>query len=292
MGAVGRVRAQLSELPNRWSYEEVYEVAGITRQGYAQHSRRVAQRTIESAKVASEVGRIRSKLPWTGGRKLWQALRTRFVEIGVKMGRNRLFQVLGELGLLIRRRQRYARTTNSRHGFAIASNELAGRKLSGAHQAWVSDITYIRTRSGFVYASLITDAYSRKIIGYDVSMSLSIEGSLRALRQAMRQCGHLAGVLHHSDRGVQYCSHAYRSALAKRGMISSMAAVGDPYENAIAERVNGIMKQEFGFDSVFTTLRAVRKALKEAVRLYNTERLHQSLNYCVPAAIHAGGAIP
>lgn len=289
---MGRVRVQLAALPSRWSYEEVYEVAGVTRQGYAQHCRRVAQRASEAGVVVSEVRRIRSKLPWTGVRKLWKALRARFVELGVKMGRNRLFQVLGELGLLIRRKQRYARTTNSRHGFAIASNQIACLELSGAHQVWVSDITYIRTRGGFVYASLITDAYSRKIIGYDVSVSLSIEGSLRALKQAMGQCGRLAGVIHHSDRGVQYCSHAYRSALAKCGMIASMAAVGNPYENAIAERVNGIMKQEFGFDGVFATPRAVRKALKEAVRLYNTERLHQSLNYCVPAAIHAGGAIP
>jgi transposase InsO family protein len=269
----------------------VYAIAGITRQGYAQHCTQKKRRAAVSQVVVGEVQRIRAELPWTGGRKLWKGLRDRFVSLGLKIGRNRLFSILGAYGLLIKRRRQYARTTNSRHGFAIARNELAGLRLSRANQAWVSDITYLRTRSGFVYASLITDAYSRKIIGYDVSTSLSIEGSLRALQQALRQCRKTAGVLHHSDRGVQYCSTAYRQALAKRGVIASMAAVGNPYENAIAERVNGIMKQEFGLDGVFPTLRAARKALKQAVRLYNTRRLHQSLNYCVPDAMHAGQAL-
>lgn len=291
MAAVGRVRVQLDAGQGGWSYEALYAVAGITRQGYAQHCTRKEGRAAASLVVVGEVQRIRAELPWTGGRKLWKGLGERFVALGLKIGRNRLFSILRTYGLLIKRRRQYARTTNSRHGFAIARNELAGLQLSRPNQAWVSDITYLRTRNGFVYASLITDAYSRKIIGYDVSASLSIEGSLRALQQALRQCSTTEGVLHHSDRGVQYCSTAYRQALARRGVIASMAAVGNPYENAIAERVNGIMKQEFGLDGLLPTLRAARKALKQAVGLYNTRRLHQSLDYCVPAAIHAGLAV-
>lgn len=288
---MGRVRVQLDEGRGRWSYEELYAVAGITRQGYAQHCSRMKRRAAVSLTVVAEVQGIRAELPWTGGRKLWKALGDRFAGLGLKIGRNRLFSILRASGLLIKRRRRYARTTNSRHGFAIARNELSGLRPSRPNQAWVSDITYLRTRSGFVYASLITDAYSRKIIGYDVSASLSIEGSLRALKQALGQCRTTVGVLHHSDRGIQYCSRAYRQALADRGVIASMAAAGNPYENAIAERVNGIMKQEFGLDGLISTLRAARKVLKQAVGLYNTRRLHQSLNYCVPAAIHAGLAV-
>lgn len=237
--------------------------------------------------MLEQVRRIRRVLAQTGGRKLWKELRDWFVAQGLKIGRNRLFEILREAGALIRKKRSYVRTTNSAHGFAIAMNHMRGLQIDRAHQVWVSDITYVRTRQGFVYVSLITDAYSRKIIGSDVSASLSIEGSLRALKRAMGQSKDLRGVIHHSDRGVQYCSGAYRQRLASRGMISSMASTGNPYENAIAERVNGILKQEFGFDGTFATLAAVQRALSEAVHLYNTRRLHQSLGYNVPAEVHA-----
>lgn len=283
--AVLRERSRRSA--QRWSSEAVYAVAGITRQGYAQYRHRASERALASAIVISEVQRIRSVLPMSGGRKLWKELGSRRYELGVHIGRNRLFGVLRAQGMLIRPKRSYARTTQSRHGFAVARNEVRGLAITHPNQVWVSDITYIRTRAGFVYASLITDAYSRKIIGYDLSGSLSIEGSLRSLGQAVRQCGHREGVIHHSDRGVQYCSHEYRRFLHTHGILASMTAGGNPYENAIAERVNGILKQEFGLGEVFATAVTARQALREAVELYNTRRLHQSLNYCVPAAIHA-----
>ena len=185
------------------------------------------------------------------------------------------------------KKRKTVRTTNSAHGFGIAPNRITGMSIERSNQVWVSDITYVRTREGFVYVSLISDAYSRKILGWDVSQSLSIEGSLRALACAMRQCENLQGVIHHSDRGVQYSSGAYRELLASRGMLSSMAQAGNPYENAIAERINGIFKQEFGFDGIFATLQAVQRALSEAIALYNTRRRHQSLGYRVPADVYA-----
>jgi transposase InsO family protein len=273
-----------------YSYEALYAIAGMTRQGYTQRRLAEQRRASEAAMVLEQVHAIRRILPRTGGRKLWKALGSWCRAQGVRIGRNRLFSILREAGELIRMKRRYARTTDSAHGFAVAPNRLVGLRVDRPTQVWVSDITYIRTREGFVYVSLITDAYSRKIIGSDVSNSLSIEGSLRSLKRAMGQQRDLSGVIHHSDRGVQYCSGAYRERLASRGMIASMASTGNPYENAIAERVNGILKQEFGLDATFATLVAVRRALAEAITLYNTRRLHQSLGYRIPADVHAKSA--
>jgi len=205
----------------------------------------------------------------------------------IRIGRNRLFEIVRGAGLLIRVKRQGVRTTQSSHGFAVTPNRVQRMQITRANQVWVSDITYVRTREGFVYVSLISDAYSRKIIGSDVSQSLSIEGSLRALQQAMRSQPDVRGVIHHSDRGVQYASGVYRQMLSSRGMVSSMASVGNPYENAIAERINGILKGEFGFNLTFATVAAVRQSLAEAVTLYNTRRLHQSLGYQRPADVHA-----
>jgi transposase InsO family protein len=284
---VTAVRAAIDRGGNTYSYEALYVIAGMTRQGYMQGQARQQRRSDEAGMILEQVGRIRRLLPRTGGRKLWKELGSWCAAQGVKIGRNRLFSILREAGALIRKKRSYTRTTNSAHGFAVAPNRLVGLRIDRSNQVWVSDITYIRTREGFVYASLITDAYSRKIIGWDVSSSLSIEGSLRSLKRAMGQQRDLRGVIHHSDRGGQYCSGAYRERLASRGMIASMASTGNPYENAIAERVNGILKQEFGLDETFATLVAARRALAEAVSLYNTRRLHQSLGYRIPAEVHA-----
>jgi len=203
------------------------------------------------------------------------------------MGRNQLFDLLRAHGLLIKQRRSGVRTTCSSHGFAVAENLLKRTALSGPGQAWVSDITYIRTLEGFSYAALITDAYSRAIVGVDLSASLSIEGSLRALRRAIGQQKNLDRLLHHSDRGVQYCSTDYRKLLAKHHIGVSMAAVGDPYENAIAERVNGILKQEFSMGQTFGTRLDAARALREAVTIYNHERPHLSLGYRTPSDVHS-----
>jgi transposase InsO family protein len=287
MAALTAIREAMRVSGHPSSYESLYAIAGLSRQGYYQCQARQGRRAADAVKVLEEVRRIRRDLPYTGGRKLWKDLMGWFAAQGMKIGRNRLFAILRESGELIQKKRSYVRTTNSAHGFAIATNHMRGIRIDRANQAWVSDITYVRTRQGFVYVSLITDVYSRKIIGSDVSHSLSIEGSLRALQRAIGPCRDLSGVIHHSDRGVQYCSRVYRQRLASRGMVSSMASSGNPYENAIAERVNGIMKQEFGFDGTFATLAAVQRALGEAVDLYNTRRLHQSLGYNVPAEVHA-----
>jgi putative transposase len=232
------------------------------------------------------VRRLRQRQPRLGARKLLWLLQPLLASLGVRLGRDRLFAVLREHGLLIAPRRSGARTTQSKHGFAVAENVLKQTSLSRPNQAWVSDITYIRTLEGFCYVALITDAYSRAIVGFDVSASLSIEGSLRALTRAIGSQPTVDGLLHHSDRGVQYCSTDYRQLLAEHQITVSMAAVGDPYENAIAERVNGTLKHELALAATFRTRDDAARAVREAVEIYNHERPHLSLNYQTPSAVH------
>ena len=154
--------------------------------------------------------------------------------------------------------------------------------VTAPNQVWVSDITYIRTVSGFCYLALITDMYSRKIVGYDISDSLELTGCLRALKLALRQARPAAGLVHHSDRGVQYCSNQYVNELKKRKIRISMTEENHCYENAIAERVNGILKDEFYLDQCFFDTRYAIKATKNAIYIYNNKRLHLSLGYKTP----------
>jgi transposase InsO family protein len=190
--------------------------------------------------------------------------------------------------MLIRRRRSFRpRTTDSRHRFAFYDNLLKEAVLTSSGEAVVSDITYIRTDEGFMYVSLVMDAYSRAIVGYNCSSSLSVEGSLVAIRMAIRQLGDCRGMIHHSDRGLQYCCGEYVRLLKNSGMRISMTQENHCYENASAERLNGILKQEYGLGKCFLRKSDVAVALREAVELYNWRRPHQSLGYRVPMEVHA-----
>jgi len=223
-----------------------------------------------------------------GGRKLYWCLRDNIRPLGGVMGRDKFFDVLRRSNLLVRRKKRYACTTNSRHRFRVHQNLLQQFRPSAAHQAWVSDITYVRLiKDRFAYLFLITDAYSRKIVGWELSDNLGLDGALKALRMSMRQCPANQSVIHHSDRGFQYCSHQYVRALQARGMQISMAQAGNCYENAMAERVNGILKMEYGLEETFTDLREAQQSAREAITSYNEHRPHLSLQMKTPAAVHA-----
>lgn len=218
--------------------------------------------------------------------KLWLKHR---VEFGVKMslGRDKFFDLMREEGLLIRRKRKYVRTTNSEHGFRVYSNKIKDLRIIRPNQVWVCDITYIATSEGFMYLALITDLYSRKIVGYDISDSLESEGCRRALKRALAVVKNPKGIIYHSDRGIQYCCREYVRLLNKHRMEISMAAKGDCYENAVAERVNGILKQEYDLGIRIINKPIAVKATKEAINLYNTIRLHRSLNFKTPAEIYA-----
>jgi putative transposase len=190
-------------------------------------------------------------------------------------------------GLLIKRKRKYVRTTNSEHGFRTYNNRIKELEIGKPNQVWVSDITYISSREGFMYLALITDLFSRKIVGFDISDSLEAEGCKRALKQALSLVRDPKGIIHHSDRGIQYCCKEYIKILKGRKMEISMAAKGDCYENAVAERVNGILKGEYDLGMRFLSKKLAVKSTKEAVNLYNNLRLHSSINFRTPQQIYA-----
>lgn len=242
-------------------------------------------------RVLALVRRERREQPRTGGRKLFKMLEPDLLEIKGSMGRDKFFDVLRDNGLLVRRRKRYERTTNSLHRFRKHKNQFKHNPPTRPNQAYVSDITYLRTGHRFAYLFLTTDAFSRKIIGWDVRESLGAEGALKTARMAIAQCPDTRKVIHHSDRGWQYCLPAFEQQMLKKGMIMSMTEENHCYENALAERVNGILKDEYLLGEDQLDLETARKAAREAISIYNTKRLHWSLDLKTPESVHSGGQI-
>lgn len=223
-----------------------------------------------------------------GGRKLFSCLQPAIACLEGPVGRDKFFDVLRRSDLLVKGRRRYARTTDSRHRFRVYKNLVQQFTPAHADQVWVSDITYVRlTNERFAYLFLITDAYSRKIVGWELSGSLGLEGALKALQMSLRQCRSSQSLIHHSDRGFQYCSRQYVSKLQAKGIQISMAAAGNCYENAMAERVNGILKMEYGLDETFGNIEQARRSAKESISSYNEERPHLSLKMRTPSAVHS-----
>lgn len=234
--------------------------------------------------VLSLVRAERCEQPFIGTRKLQRIL----AEKGCFIGRDRLFLLLRTHGLLIHKRKRGGtQTTNSRHYFYVYSNLLTNKELTKPNEAWVSDITYIRVGQEFRYLSLIMDAFSRKIVGWCLHHSLAALGPVSALQMALKELPPEARPIHHSDRGIQYCCAEYVKRLEKAGFQISMTEENHCYENAQAERLNGILKYEYGLRDVFQSEQLARQTVRQAVELYNQRRPHQSLNYDIPARFHA-----
>ena len=230
---------------------------------------------------------IRARQPRIGTRKLHCMLSSVFEENDIKIGRDKLFALLKGNGLLVKPRRRNKITTDSSHAYRKYPNLIREYVPCEPDQIWASDITYVSTAQGFVYVSLVTDQYSKKIMGYHVHQTLEAKGPLKALKMAMRnRCHNETNLIHHSDRGIQYCCEEYVNLLKHNKIQISMSAPGNPYENAVAERVNGICKNEFYLDSYFRNIKQVRQALKETVTVYNTARPHASCDYLTPEQAH------
>lgn len=259
---------------------------GVTRQAYYKGVQQCHREAVQEELILELVQQIRRSNKRMGGKKLYSLLQADIHRIDASMGRDKFFDLLRMWGLLIRRHRKYAVTTQSRHRFRVYKNKLQDFTPTGPHQAWVCDITYVRIKKGFVYLFLLTDAYSRKIIGWELSNSLGLEGALKSLAMAIKQCSNPAGLIHHSDRGFQYCSHDYVDRLKARGIVISMAEAGNCYENAMAERVNGILKDEYGLDETFTDEAEARQAAGEGIKSYNEQRPHWSLNLQIPTKVH------
>lgn len=250
----------------------------ISRQSYYRHQRCQEQTTTAEVEFLTAIRTLRRRQPRVGGRKLHRMLTAN----NARIGRDRLFAVLRKHHMLVHRRKQYTTTTNARHRFRVYSNEIHSLDITRSGQVYVSDQTYIRTRQGWSYLSLVTDVYSRKIVGHALTESLSAAGPLAAMEQALALTDDPASLIHHSDRGSQYCCHVYTNRLHAHGVTISMAAGGNPYENAVAERVNGILKDEFFLGEEFPSHDLAQKAVEEAISIYNTERLHTSLGYRTP----------
>lgn len=240
--------------------------------------------------ILSLVSQERARQPRLGARKLLHLVGGELTEAGVTIGRDRFLALLRREDLLIARRARMARTTNSWHGYGVYPNLAKDLVLTGPHQLLLSDITYIRTMQGFMYLCLVSDAFSRCIVGYDCSDSLEMEGALRALQMAVKQLPKDSRAMHHSDRGCQYCCGEYIDRLRQGGVQISMTEENHCYENAQAERLNGILKQEYGLGETFVNKQEVVLAVDEAVMLFNHYRPHTALAFRMPMAVHRGAA--
>lgn len=253
--------------------------------GLHKKEKREQQQLLEASIITDAVKHIREEQPYTGTRKLLVLLQPVLEKHHIKMGRDGLFDLLREFGLLVKRKRYRHYTTDSKHPFYKYPNQIKDMTVNRSNQLWVSDITYIETASRFNYLFLITDAWSKKIVGYNLSADYSVRGAVSALKMAYSNNKISAGLIHHSDRGKQYCSKAYTLLLKKKKAVISMTENSDPYENAIAERVNGILKTEL-LKAKYDNEDIAQKAIQKAVMIYNTKRPHLSIGLLTPQQAH------
>ena len=258
---------------------------GVSRQVYYRSIRSVKEKQKRADAVLDLVRRVRMEMPRIGTRKLYVILKDDLASIGV--GRDKLFEILKSNKMLIKPRKNYHTTTNSHHRFRKHKNLIENSMINKPEQVWVSDITYIGTRKNPMYLSLVTDVYSKKIMGYNVSRSLATEGVLKALNMAIsKRVFSCRELIHHSDRGLQYCSDEYQHQLNKYKIRCSMTESYDPYANAVAERINGVLKQEFLEGTQQYDFRIMQKIVQETVLIYNTKRPHISNHMNTPSQMH------
>lgn len=269
--------------------EKLCGLFGKTRQAFYDQSWRSSDEQLEEAFIIDKVKSIRKRIEGIGGVQLHVMLKEELQLHNIHIGRDSFYDLLRKHNLLIKVRKRYAITTNSNHPY-YKWPDLTGNIITTAiEQLWVSDITYLRTKNGFVYLSLVTDAYSRKIMGYHVSQYLKAQGCIIALNKAIAELStekEKRKLTHHSDRGIQYCCQSYITILQNNNINISMTQTGSPYDNAIAERVNGILKQQVGLNQVFENYTTAVAAVCKAIDAYNCLRPHMSISNLTPQKAH------
>lgn len=266
---------------------------GVTPQAFYQHSWRKETISIEADFILKQIKNIRQRHPALGGRKLFELLHPFRLEHGIKMGRDALFDLLEQHQLLIKRRKRVIATTQSYHRFLKYPNIIRDIELTHVNQLWVSDLTYYKINDKPVYISFIMDGYSKKILGYQLAQNMEAIHTQKALKMALKNnpvpLHHT--LIHHSDRGTQYCCDEYIKILNKHHIQISMTENGDPLENAIAERLNGIIKEEYLEHYQFKNIQELRYKLDQAVNYYNTERPHLSCSMKTPDHVHKNNIV-
>lgn len=264
---------------------------GYSKQAYYKSLTRSKRSQSQKQQIKYKVLSVRHLLPQLGTRKLHKLLGEELRQQGLKIGRDRLFDLLRQESLLVVRKRKYVKTTDSRLWMHQYPDLVKGMKLQRPEQLWVADITYLATEQGHCYLHLITDAYSKKIMGYKLSKLLAASETLQALKVALNNRSYAHPLIHHSDRGLQYCSKEYTTLLNQHKISISMTQTGSPYDNAVAERVNGILKQEFGMDDIFGNLKQAQQQLDQSIILYNQLRPHLSNSYLTPEQMHRQNAL-
>jgi putative transposase len=259
---------------------------GLSRQGYYKLLERDSKEATMSSQVKEMVKQLRKRHTKMGCKKVHKKLKVKLKEKGIYCSRDKMYDILREGDMLIKKRKRYVNTTQSYHRFYKHKNLIKDKEIASSEQVWVSDITYIKTKEKSLYLSLITDVYSKQIMGWELSDNLKTVNCIKAMKMAVskRQYNERE-LIHHSDRGFQYCHPDYIKLLNDNNIKVSMTTKHDPYENAVAERVNGILKDEYAIES-FTTEKEAYKEIRAAIWLYNTDRPHLSCGYMTPHQAH------
>lgn len=265
------------------------EQFSISRQGYYKLTNKKAVSSTEDDFIKNNVMKIRKIMPRIGGRKLLHILRPLLQSEGLNYGRDKFFDLLRKERMFVPKRVNYLTTTRSYKRFRKHPNRIKDLVINKPDQVWVSDITYIKTKQGFMYLSLITDAYSKKIVGYKLADNMKTQNNIDALKMAINKRKYpRRKLIHHSDRGFQYCADQYVSLLEKNKIKISMTTKYDPYENAVAERVNGILKNEFMISDSRLDKQDAEQVIKESIHTYNYLRPHMSCEYLTPIQAHNG----
>jgi transposase InsO family protein len=242
---------------------------------------------LQQQAVKQLVDRERKLLPRVGTRKIYFLIKEDLQQLGLKFGRDKLFALIRYYDLQIKPRRRYIQTTMSKHWLRKWPNIVKEKIVAGPDEVWVSDITYLKTEQGNCYLNMITDACSRKIVGYAVADNMETESMIDALKMAVSQRKYPERpTIHHSDRGLQYCSKEYEHITSKNNILLSMTENGDPYENALAERMNRTIKEEFGMDKTLKNKETVKQLIEESIYLYNNKRPHLALQMKTPEQVH------
>jgi putative transposase len=259
---------------------------GRSRSAVYKHFQRAKLKEARAALAVSLAKEVRQVEPRVGCRKVHLRVLPQLEQEGMRVGRDKFFAILKDEDMLVERKHKYVHTTYSKHEYAVAPNRIKDLQVTGPNQVFVADITYLTTRTGHVYLFLVTDLYSRKIVGYHLSRNLMHYGAIHALEMALKGVKNPRGIIHHSDRGCQYCCHEMLHFLDSAGMVPSMTDADHCYQNAVAERVNGILKDEFLLDTVLLSFEIAQVIVKDAIGIYNRIRLHGSLNYRTPGEVY------
>jgi len=265
----------------------VYQCFGISKQAYYQRLKNNSIKEEQHQIVLELIRKVRRRMPKTGVKKLYKHIEKDIIKNNIKMGRDALFDLLRSYGLLVKKTKRFHITTDSNHFFYKSPNLIKELEITHAEQVLVCDITYIKIDGGHAYLALVTDAYSKKLMGWKLDDNMRVTLVKEALEMAYKNLIYNHNhIIHHSDRGIQYCCPDYSEFAEKRNFILSTTQQYDPYENAIAERINGILKYEFGLINTIKNIEIAQKMVKQAVEIYNNERLHWSLDLKTPQEVH------